>query len=75
MSDEQTTPPETAGKKMAPPRWLAVVLMVVALAYGVSPVDLGPEALLGPLGLTDDAAVIAGALWMLYRSFFGSKQA
>jgi uncharacterized membrane protein YkvA (DUF1232 family) len=36
-------------------------LIVVALAYLVSPVDLLPEALLPLLGLTDDAVV---ALWL-----------
>lgn len=34
----------------------------VALAYFVSPVDLLPEAILGPIGLTDDVAVACLAL-------------
>lgn len=33
-----------------------------ALAYVLSPVDLLPEALLGPLGLADDVAVVGIAL-------------
>jgi uncharacterized membrane protein YkvA (DUF1232 family) len=36
-------------------------LIVLALAYLVSPVDLVPEAFLALLGLTDDALV---ALWL-----------
>jgi uncharacterized membrane protein YkvA (DUF1232 family) len=36
-------------------------LFVLAVAYLVSPVDLVPEALLGILGLVDDAVV---ALWL-----------
>jgi uncharacterized membrane protein YkvA (DUF1232 family) len=36
-------------------------LIVLALAYLVSPVDLVPEAFLALLGLTDDAVV---ALWL-----------
>lgn len=38
-----------------------VALLVLALAYLVSPVDLVPEVFLGLLGLTDDAVV---ALWV-----------
>ncbi len=38
-----------------------LALFVLALAYLVSPVDLVPEALLGLLGLGDDAVV---ALWL-----------
>lgn len=35
------------------------VLVVVGLLYVVSPVDLVPELLLGPFGLTDDAVLLA----------------
>lgn len=41
-----------------------------ALAYGVSPLDVVPELLTGPLGLTDDLAVLVGAgvgVWRLLR--------
>ena len=38
-----------------------LALLALALAYLVSPVDLVPEALLGLLGLGDDAVV---ALWL-----------
>lgn len=36
-----------------------LALLVLAVAYLVSPVDLVPEAVLGPLGLGDDALVAA----------------
>jgi uncharacterized membrane protein YkvA (DUF1232 family) len=38
-----------------------IALLVLAVAYLVSPVDVVPEVLLGLLGLTDDAVV---ALWL-----------
>ena len=40
-----------------PPRGL--VAMLGALAYLALPIDVVPEALLGPLGLVDDTGVIA----------------
>jgi uncharacterized membrane protein YkvA (DUF1232 family) len=46
-----------------PPRGL--VAMAGALVYLVSPVDVLPEVLLGPLGLVDDAGVVtAVAIWV-----------
>ncbi|MXG89185.1 DUF1232 domain-containing protein [Nocardioides sp. YIM 123512] len=46
-----------------PPRGL--VAMFAALGYLVFPVDVVPEALLGPLGLADDAGVLAlVAVWV-----------
>lgn len=38
-----------------------LALLVLAIAYLVSPVDLVPELILGPLGLADDGVV---ALWL-----------
>lgn len=38
-----------------------LALLVLAVAYIVSPVDLVPELVLGPIGLIDDGAV---ALWL-----------
>ena len=46
----------------------AVLIGVAAIIYGVSPLDLAPEAILGPLGLLDDAGVLVGAgiaIWKL----------
>ena len=46
-----------------PPRGL--VAMVGALVYLVLPVDVVPEVLLGPLGLVDDAGIVAVvAIWV-----------
>jgi uncharacterized membrane protein YkvA (DUF1232 family) len=46
----------------------AVLIGIAAIVYGVSPIDLAPEAILGPLGLLDDAGVLVGAgiaIWKL----------
>lgn len=46
-----------------PPRGL--VAMIGALVYLVSPVDVLPEVILGPLGLVDDAGVVTVvAIWV-----------
>ncbi|MGL4745551.1 MAG: YkvA family protein [Dermatophilaceae bacterium] len=41
-----------------------LLLVLAALGYLVSPVDLVPEVLLGPLGLGDDALVVG---WLAAR--------
>ncbi len=38
------------------------IACIAALAYLISPIDLLPERFLGPLGLTDDVAVLMFAL-------------
>jgi uncharacterized membrane protein YkvA (DUF1232 family) len=46
----------------------AVLVAVAAVLYGISPIDVIPELLTGPLGLTDDLAVLLGAgvtVWKL----------
>lgn len=48
-----------------PPR--GVLAMFAALAYLASPVDVVPELVLGPLGLVDDAGVVTGAAFFVYR--------
>lgn len=48
-----------------PPR--GVVAMVGALVYLATPIDVVPEVLLGPLGLVDDAGVVAGAAIFVYK--------
>ena len=48
-----------------PPRGL--VAMGGAALYLISPVDVIPEALLGPLGLVDDAGVVAAAVLFVYK--------
>lgn len=48
-----------------PPR--GVVAMFAALAYLATPVDVLPEVVLGPLGLVDDAGVVTGVAFFVYR--------
>jgi uncharacterized membrane protein YkvA (DUF1232 family) len=48
-----------------PPRGL--VAMGAAALYLISPIDLLPEAILGPLGLVDDVGVVAAAVLFTYK--------
>ena len=48
-----------------PPRGL--VAMGAAALYLISPIDVLPEALLGPLGLVDDAGVVAAVVLFIYK--------
>ena len=48
-----------------PPRGLFA--MGAAAVYLISPIDLVPEAILGPLGLVDDAGVVAAAALFIYK--------
>ena len=73
------TPPDaaraTAAAVVAPRkrrglRAAAAVALVLALVYILSPVDVIPEVLLGPLGLTDDVvavALVAKLGWSAFR--------
>jgi uncharacterized membrane protein YkvA (DUF1232 family) len=40
--------------------------------YGVSPIDIIPELLTGPLGLVDDAAVLVAAGAAIWKLLGGS---
>lgn len=46
------------------------------VVYILSPLDLMPEILLGPLGLTDDILIIAGFIFLtkLANSFYSQKK-
>ena len=48
-----------------PPRGL--VAMGAAALYLISPIDLVPEAVLGPLGLVDDAGVVVAVVIFVYK--------
>jgi uncharacterized membrane protein YkvA (DUF1232 family) len=48
-----------------PPRGL--IAMMGALVYLATPVDVLPEALLGPLGLLDDAGAVTAAVVFVYK--------
>lgn len=43
-------------------------MIIVALLYVVSPIDIIPEAIAGPLGIGDDAAVLGLIAAMLMRA-------
>jgi uncharacterized membrane protein YkvA (DUF1232 family) len=46
----------------------AVLVAVAAVIYGISPIDIIPELVAGPLGLADDLGVFVGAglaVWKL----------
>ena len=53
------------GRDRIPPRGL--VAMGAAALYLISPIDLVPEAILGPLGLVDDAGVVAAVVLFVYK--------
>ena len=48
-----------------PPRGL--VAMGAAALYLISPVDVVPEAIFGPLGLVDDAGVTVAVVLFVYK--------
>ena len=48
-----------------PPRGL--IAMGAAAIYLISPIDVVPEAVLGPLGLVDDAGVVAAVVLFVYK--------
>ena len=48
-----------------------MIVAIGALVYGVSPIDVIPELLTGPLGFADDLAVLAGAGFAIYKLLTG----
>ncbi len=50
----------------------AILVGIGALVYGISPIDVIPELFTGPLGLTDDLAVIAGAGFAIWKLLTGA---
>jgi uncharacterized membrane protein YkvA (DUF1232 family) len=52
----------------------AVLIGAAALIYGISPFDLVPEAILGPLGLLDDAGVLVGAAIWIFNILKGKPK-
>lgn len=58
---------EVKESKEAPPKkdW-TVVWIVLGILYVLSPIDIIPEAILGPLGFADDAAMLAFLMKKLY---------
>jgi len=52
----------------------AVLVALGAIVYGVSPIDVIPELLTGPLGFADDLAVFVGAGYGIWKLLNGRKQ-
>lgn len=52
----------------------AVLVAIGAVIYGISPIDIIPELLTGPLGLTDDIAVFVGAGFAVWKLLSGRNQ-
>ncbi len=48
--------PRRKRRGLRAPEWVA---LIIAAVYVLSPVDVIPEVLLGPLGLTDDVVALA----------------
>jgi len=51
----------------------AVLVAIGAIVYGVSPIDVIPELLTGPLGFLDDAGVFVGAGIAIWKLLSGRK--
>jgi uncharacterized membrane protein YkvA (DUF1232 family) len=51
----------------------AILVAIGALVYGVSPIDVIPELLTGPLGFADDLAVLAGAGFAIWKLISGGR--
>jgi len=52
-----------------------LLILVIMVLYVISPVDLLPEAVLGPIGLIDDLAVIIfGVSFLGFDLFKGMRQ-
>ena len=49
----------------------AVLVGIGALVYGLSPIDIIPELLTGPIGLIDDVAVWGGAALAIVKLLKG----
>lgn len=49
----------------------AVIVAIGALVYGISPIDVIPELLTGPLGYTDDLVVLLGAGFAVWKLLTG----
>jgi len=49
------------------------MVAMAAIIYGLSPIDVIPELLTGPLGLTDDLAVLVGAGFGIWKLLKGGR--
>jgi uncharacterized membrane protein YkvA (DUF1232 family) len=53
---------------------MSILAALGAIAYGISPIDVIPELLVGPLGFGDDAVVVIGAGIAIWKLLTGSKR-
>ena len=51
----------------------AVLVGIGALVYGLSPIDIIPELLTGPIGFIDDGAVWVGAALGIWKLLSGRQ--
>lgn len=49
----------------------AVIVALGALVYGISPIDVIPELLVGPLGFSDDILAFLGAGFGIWKLLSG----
>lgn len=52
----------------------AVLVALGAIAYGISPIDVIPELLVGPFGFLDDAGVMVGAGLAIWKLLTGGRK-
>jgi uncharacterized membrane protein YkvA (DUF1232 family) len=52
----------------------AVLVAIGAVVYGLSPIDIIPELLTGPIGLADDLGVVLGAGFAIWKLLSGRNQ-
>ena len=71
MSDPSRPAGPPAGRR---DQLAAVAAAAAAILYGVSPVDVLPELMLGPLGLADDVVVLAVAALFVVRRLRRRRQ-
>jgi hypothetical protein len=45
----------------------SIFVALGAIAYGASPIDIIPEVIFGPLGFADDAALLIGAGFAIWK--------
>lgn len=56
-------------------RWKMVLWLLAALIYGVSPIDLVPEAIFTTFGYGDDLVMVPLLLWRAYLTWRRVKAA
>ncbi len=68
MANNQTTPKSTAKK----PVITIIISILIALLYGISPVDIVPDGMI-PVGFVDDVVVAIAAIIQVVRQIKNIK--